>query len=68
MIRSVIITLGLAMAMSVSGCGDSCESLQADMEQIGKEIEKNPETAFGRAKELQELGAKYTELGCTGRP
>ena len=64
MVRMATLVLGIGLAATLGACGDSCESVKADMERIGKEIQKDPTSAFDRASELDELGRKYRELGC----
>ena len=38
--------------LASSGCADTCESVEDEIQQIGREIRKDPESAFDRAKEL----------------
>lgn len=67
MVRSATLFLALGLGVSLLACGgDSCESLQEEFEQIGREIEANPETVLDRAEELQELGERMQEMGCVG--
>lgn len=58
--------LGAGALVSLSGCGDSCESVQAEMKKIGGEIAKDPSTAPKRAGELEELAKKMRDLNCFG--
>lgn len=60
--------IGILMAAMVllPGCGASCESLQEELQDIGKEIRNNPETALDRAEELDGLRQKLEDLGCMG--
>jgi hypothetical protein len=62
---SLFLVLGLSVSLLACG-GDSCESLQEEFEEIGREIEANPETVLDRAEELQELGERMQEMGCVG--
>lgn len=50
----------------LAGCGQSCESIQDEIESIGREILKNPETAMDRSEELDELRNDLVEMGCFG--
>jgi len=65
MFRSTTAVLGSILILSLSGCGSSCESLEDEMMEIGREIRNNPESAMDRSGDLEELGAKYREMGCT---
>lgn len=64
--RSILLTAGLGMVLGLSGCGESCESVQDEIEGIGREIQKNPSSAPDRAEELEELRDKLQEMGCLG--
>jgi prefoldin subunit 5 len=64
MFRLVEIFLGTGLLLSLSACGDTCESVKKDLQKIEKDIEKNPESAFDHAEELEELGNKMQELKC----
>lgn len=67
MLRSATLLLGLGLSVSLVACGgDSCESLQAEIEAIGREIDANPDLVFERADELGELAKKQAEMGCVG--
>ena len=64
MIRIVTLAAVAAMMGPLGGCGDSCDSIRAEMEEIGREIQKDPASAMDRAKELQELSVKAMEMKC----
>lgn len=66
MLRSVIVTAGFGMLLGLSGCGESCESVQDDIEEIGREISRDPSSAPDRAEELEALRDKLQEMGCLG--
>ncbi len=69
MARSLAVSFGLALALSLSACGgDTCESVQDQIEEVGREIQKDPSKAMdeGTQKKLQELQGKLQELGCLG--
>jgi hypothetical protein len=58
----------IPMLLVLPGCGDSCESVQEEIMQIGREINQNRDkNPWDRAEELQELRNKYQELGCMGK-
>ena len=50
--RTLIVVAAIAV---LSGCGSSCESLQEEIQDIGREINKNPESALDYAEELDGL-------------
>jgi len=57
----------IPILMVLPGCSDSCESVEQEIQQIAREINKNPnKDPWDRAEELQELKNKYQELGCMG--
>ncbi|GAB4149457.1 MAG: hypothetical protein Tsb0016_20830 [Sphingomonadales bacterium] len=61
------ITTVVAMAagsFALAGCGDTCESIKAEMEAIGQDIQKDPSTAMSRSDELQALQQKLAEMNC----
>ncbi len=62
----MMVTAGLGMVLGLSGCGESCESVQDEIEEIGRDIQKNPSSAPGRAEELEDLRDKLQEMGCLG--
>ncbi|MEZ4587182.1 MAG: hypothetical protein R2909_12335 [Gemmatimonadales bacterium] len=65
--RLPTLLLGLGLALSLAACGgDSCESLQDDIEEIGREIQQDPSTALDRAGELETLRKRLEELECLG--
>lgn len=53
-----------AGSLALAGCGDTCESVKAEMEAIGMEIQKDPSTAMSRSDELQALQQKLAEMDC----
>jgi len=61
---SVTAIIGLSLMVSLSACGDSCNSLKGEIEQIGREVQKNPASAMSRTEELQSLTNKMAKLGC----
>ena len=63
----ILFTLGLALLLA--GCGGAtCESLQEEIEDIGRAIQEDPSKALDEAtgKELEALSNKLQELGCLG--
>ena len=63
--RALTLTsMGLVLITALSGCSDSCESVKADIEGIGREIRSNPDTALDRADELDALRRRLEEMGC----
>lgn len=63
MIRTIFC---FSLVAFLAGCGSDCESIQDQIEHIGREIQKKPETAFDRAQELEALTQKLKEKGCLG--
>lgn len=66
MLRLAAMLLGLGLVLPLSACGDSCESLQEEIQEIGREIQQSPGSAMERGEELQELRDKLQEMGCLG--
>lgn len=66
MLRAAITVLAVAGIAMLSGCGETCESVQEDLQELGTEIRKNPETAFDRAEELEALRDKLQAMDCIG--
>lgn len=66
MSRFIIVMAGLGMVLGLAGCGESCESVQNEIEDIGREISKNPSSAPDRAEELEALRDKLQEMDCLG--
>lgn len=66
MLRVIVLLLGSGLLLPLGGCGDSCESVQKKIESIGRDIQKNPESAMDHSKELSELRDKLKEMGCLG--
>jgi len=64
MLRSLALLLGLGLVLTLLGCGDTCESVQEDIQEIGREIQKNPASAMDQAEELSALKDKLIELDC----
>lgn len=58
----------LGLVLSLAACGDPCERLQDEMQEIQREIAQDPESAMDRAEELEKLGQDYQRecLGTTG--
>jgi hypothetical protein len=69
MIRFLAASFGLAFALALPGCGgDSCESVQDEIQELGREIQKDPKKAMeaDTGKKLEELGDKLQEMDCLG--
>lgn len=62
--RTTALMVVLGLSVLATGCSNSCESLQNEMAEMGREISKNPESAWEREKELTELRDKLKEMGC----
>ena len=60
--------LVLVLVLVLVGCSDTCESVQDDIEKIGRDISKDPGQALDEknVKELETLTDKLRELGCVG--
>jgi hypothetical protein len=69
MIRSLVNCLALGLILLLSGCGGpGCESVQNQIEEIGRQIQENPEKAIEEEtlKSLEGLRNELEELGCSG--
>ena len=66
MFRLKEVSLLAAMSLLITGCSDSCESVQDEIETIGGEIQKDPGQALERSDELEELRDKLRKMGCLG--
>lgn len=67
MVRWLILSLGLAVPVALAGCGgDTCESVQNEIESIGREIQQDPQKAMDGAtgEKLEALRDKLQEMGC----
>lgn len=64
MLRIITLTSILGMVLVLSACGESCESLQDQMQDIGREIQGDPSSAMDRSEELEDLRDKMQEMGC----
>ncbi len=56
--------VSLMLGIFLSGCGDTCEDIQKEIESIGREIQKNPESAMERSGELEELKNRLQSNEC----
>ena len=66
MIRLKEVSLFAAMVLLLAACGESCESVQNEIEAIGREIQKDPGQALKKSDKLEALRDKLQELGCLG--
>lgn len=66
MLKLTILVIGLGLMTALTGCGASCESVQDEIQKIGREIQKKPETAMDRSRELEALRDKLRQMGCLG--
>ncbi len=62
--QTITILLAFMLTGALSGCGRSCEDIQDDIMEISREIQKKPETAWDRGKELEALKNELEETGC----
>lgn len=62
--KGIITLLAVLPALSLSGCGRSCEGIEEDIVEITREIQKKPDTAWDRAEELQALKTELEQKGC----
>ena len=75
MVRSVSLFLGVGLALSVAGCGDSpsssasgpsaCEGVQAEIQKIEDGIKLARETAWQHQDALSELRGQLADMGCS---
>jgi len=68
-VRFLATSLGLTLVLTLSGCGgDTCESVQNEIREIGREIQKDPKKAMGgdTGKKLEGLKDKLQEMDCLG--
>jgi hypothetical protein len=59
--------MGFGLVSSISGCGgDTCESVQEQIQEIGREIEKDPKKAMedDTGERLTDLRDKLQDMGC----
>ncbi len=66
MVRLATVFVAIGLMLSPLACTDSCESVQNEIEEIGREIQKNPASAPDRAGELESLRKKLEDMGCLG--
>ncbi|HKJ24585.1 MAG TPA: hypothetical protein VKB65_07170 [Myxococcota bacterium] len=69
MIRALALPMGLAFTLSLSACGgDTCESVQEEIQSIGREIQKDPTKAMDSdtGEKLEKLRDKLQEMDCLG--
>lgn len=66
MVRILAFGVGLGLVALSTGCSESCESIQQEIQEVGQEIRSNPGSAMDRAEELEQLRNKYQEMGCAG--
>lgn len=52
----------------LTGCGATCESVHDEIAAIAREIQRDPETAWDRAGELDALRSQLEEMGCLRAP
>lgn len=60
-------TMGLFALVTLTACGGaSCESVQDEIEEIGREIQADPSKSQdeGVQERLTELGQQLQEMGC----
>ncbi|MCW8907118.1 MAG: hypothetical protein OQL28_07700 [Sedimenticola sp.] len=63
-LHSVPLVMIAGTTLLLSGCGDSCESIQDEIQDIGMEVQKDPASAMDRSDELEALRDKLQEMGC----
>lgn len=61
---TTIILLAASMAAPLAGCTRGCDDIQEDILEIGQEIQKKPDTAWDRARELSDLKDELEQEGC----
>ena len=69
MTRVLPSVLGLLAVLLLSACGgDTCESVQQEIQELGMEIQKDPKKALDEstAKDLESLRDKLVEMDCLG--
>ena len=69
MTRSLAVLLALATTLVLPGCrGDTCKSVQDQIQALGQEIQKDPQKAMesDTAQKLEKLRKKYQEMKCVG--
>jgi len=68
MVRFVSV-LGATAVLTLAGCGgDTCESVQQEIQELGMEIQKDPQKAMDgdTGEQLAALRDKLQEMGCLG--
>jgi len=69
MTRSCALASGMALVLGVAACGgDTCESVQDQIQEIGRDVQKDPQLAMDEdiQQELSDLRDKLQEMGCLG--
>lgn len=64
MIRPICVCIAVGLLVSLSACGDTCESVKAEAREIEQKIQKDPQSASEYAEEMDELIEKMSELQC----
>jgi len=62
---ATISTVGFGILLALSGCSESCESLQDKIQDIGLEIQKS-DNPWEHEEELTKIRDKMQEMGCLG--
>lgn len=66
MLRFAAVLLMAGLMAPLPACGDPCESVQQEIEEVGREIQRDPGAVLERTKELEALQAELERLGCLG--
>lgn len=64
MFRLEVLLLVVGLMVSLSACGDTCESVQDEIEKVGRSIQKDPKKARESMEELKALKNKLYEMDC----
>ena len=70
MARNLAAVVGLGSMVALWACGGtSCESLQSEAEEIGREIQSDPSLAMDSdtQERLEEIQSEMQEMGCFGQ-
>jgi hypothetical protein len=65
MFRVEVLLLVVGLIGSLSACSDTCESVQDELERIGRSIQKDPKKARESTEEIKALTSKLLEMDCS---